>query len=446
MVYKMSQNRLNLNFQITGRKERLQYIQDYLSVIPFSPTNEEIETMSNYILWGVDEGGLNGRQEGIEIETKHKTWDSNGRVESLDALIESPGFNEASLRDSVENPPTKIPHQKLSRSLIRQVAPPNSLSTFEELWTQIDETEFLLNQYEILEGKRTEVRPQLLRRLNPSVQATLQARASSLGSYSALKLKHQLVELRREQYALKDSFSPTLLVQPQINFNEDGSTFLGEDVPIFPLGLRGENLRPTLARLVWREDRMPEPNDFTKEDLKEISTFLWKKQNVSHNGRFFDFEDEGHLYELFQFFEEIQDTCLDRKNEQARKFLDTLEMYVKLAELDETLGLILELKKLKRTNQQIAEEISTRLGKKYQPNYISTLYCKKCLVQIAAAAKTHREVLENVFFPENFKKCKDCGRVLLMNKENFVKRHRSNDGFSPRCKKCEKIKRDRSKE
>ena len=50
--------------------------------------------------------------------------------------------------------------------------------------------------------------------------------------------------------------------------------------------------------------------------------------------------------------------------------------------------------------------------------------------------------MENLCFPENFKQCKDCGEVLLMDEISFVKRSRSKDGFSPRCKRCEKIKRD----
>ena len=96
-------------------------------------------------------------------------------------------------------------------------------------------------------------------------------------------------------------------------------------------------------------------------------------------------------------------------------------------------------------NQDIADFVNKKYGKKYRANYISTLYCKKCLGSIAQTAKRHREVLENVFFPENFKKCKDCGKVLLVDEENFVRRSRSNDGFSPRCKKCEKIKRENKK-
>ena len=114
---------------------------------------------------------------------------------------------------------------------------------------------------------------------------------------------------------------------------------------------------------------------------------------------------------------------------------------VGLADLDPKEELILKRKIQGKSNQEIRDEINSKFGHKYQLNYISTLYCKKVLEKIAEAARIHREVCENLFFPENFKKCKDCGRVLLLDERSWMKRKRSNDGFSPRCKKCEKIKR-----
>jgi hypothetical protein len=123
-------------------------------------------------------------------------------------------------------------------------------------------------------------------------------------------------------------------------------------------------------------------------------------------------------------------------------FLRAAAMYRTLAALDPLLDDILSLKIKHSSNQDIADYINRKYNKRYQPNYISTLYCKKCLVEIAHTAERHREVLENIFFPENFKKCKDCGAILLLDEKNFVRRHRSKDGFSPRCKRCEKALRD----
>lgn len=44
--------------------------------------------MGKYILWGKDpDTGKNAKQMGIQLETKHGTWDDD-RIESLDSLLE----------------------------------------------------------------------------------------------------------------------------------------------------------------------------------------------------------------------------------------------------------------------------------------------------------------------------------------------------------------------
>ena len=45
----MAQNRLNLNWKISLRDERAQFIQDYINSIPFTPTDEELEMMFNQV-------------------------------------------------------------------------------------------------------------------------------------------------------------------------------------------------------------------------------------------------------------------------------------------------------------------------------------------------------------------------------------------------------------
>ena len=48
-------------------------------------------------------------------------------------------------------------------------------------------------------------------------------------------------------------------------------------------------------------------------------------------------------------------------------------------------------------------------------------------------------------FEENFKKCNGCGKILLVDAENFVRKSRSKDGFSTKCKKCDRADRQRKK-
>lgn len=434
-------NRLNLDFKLEGRQERLQYLRDYLDVIRFRPTEDELDMMAKYILWGKDEKtGLTAHKEGIELETRYKTW-SPRTVESLDALIEEPGFSETLFRKPTD-PPTRITRETFSRTSARQNAPSYLLPTFEKLWRQIDETELQLTFYEIQSGKRTApIRQPLLDRFKESELNDLKARALSLHPYTYLKLKHRLVELRREQYTYRDLYSQPIISQPTFTFSDDSYPTFGTEISVLPVGIPSS--KPLLQK-IFREDRFPEPSDFSQEELKELSNLLWAP--IPSTREFFDFRDENHLYQFYKIFDQLYD-ALDEVDEfsNLKDFLRAEQLYRKMADLSPILEDILNMKIRKKQNQEIANEVNRKYGKKYRSNYISTLYCKKCLASIARAASEHREVLENLFFEENFKKCKDCGRVLLMNESNFMRRARSNDGYSPRCKKCEKIKRNGGK-
>jgi hypothetical protein len=96
----------------------------------------------------------------------------------------------------------------------------------------------------------------------------------------------------------------------------------------------------------------------------------------------------------------------------------------------------LKLKKV--TNTDIAAEVNKRWGKTYTPNYISTIFRQRIIPRINAAAAYHKKLVSNVFFEEEFKTCADCGRTLLRDTDNFTRKARSKDGFTNRCKACEK--------
>ena len=51
-----------------------------------------------------------------------------------------------------------------------------------------------------------------------------------------------------------------------------------------------------------------------------------------------------------------------------------------------------------------------------------------------------------MFFSSMYRKCSKCGETLLICADNFVKKSRSQDGFTNICKRCEKKKRDEKKE
>ena len=124
-----------------------------------------------------------------------------------------------------------------------------------------------------------------------------------------------------------------------------------------------------------------------------------------------------------------------------RGLFKTFEWYKDRAQLTPLENEVFQLKMARNQNQTIADHINKKYQKTYNSNYISTIFHQKVLAKIQGAALLHQKYAENIFFPENFKKCKDCGETLLLDTEFFMRRKSSKDGFSCRCKKCDRILR-----
>ena len=435
----MPKNRLQLNFELESDVDRAQFVQEYMAGLTFTPTEAELETISNYILWGKTSNGKNAQQQG-EIEIKKWT---EKPVESLEALAEAPGFSETSLRP-LNEPPTRIQRVVFDRQLALQQAPPYLQQVYTDLFRQIDEIELELNYYELWVGKRKlPPREKLEQSFTEEERQSLNEKALRLSQFKYLKLRHLLVELRAQQYTYYDTYTTRIIPHPgarqPVLMSE--VLFIGEDISIYPIGLKSNT---SLSAKLFRDDREPAPPDFTEEDLKQISDLLWKPQTT----QYIDFTKPEHVLSIYLSRADLRDAVLEDPDGlygAAGRILDTLEYYEKRANLTPLQKDLLELKLKNIPNLEIAKYLNKTYNKTYNENYISTIFHQKIIPSIAAAAQAHREILENIFYPENFKKCKDCGRVLLMTSDNFMKQKKSSDGFAPRCKQCEKIKRSARK-
>ena len=439
--------RLNLNWQLEWRDERTGFINSYLNTLPFKPTEDELEMMGKYILWGKNrQNGLNGRQEGLQLETAAGTWDAEP-VESLDALLESPAFTESMLRRP-EDPVYKAPREVFSRSTARKLASPELLHELEQLWRLIDETELLITFYDLDHQKRTSPpRAQLLSRFNELEILSIHERAQHLNSYKYLQQKHYLVELRQRQYIYKDSYAPPMLSTPTFNTHiEDPTLFWDSDIQVLPLGLKYANSQ--LTQKLWRTDRFPEPKDFNDSELQELTKLLWRPARNSPYT--FNFENPVQLFLLDGVYlsarESLKTEGVHPLESNFNELLNTYDSYVALAQLPKVQLQLLNLKRQHISNEQISTILGEEFGHPYTVNYISTLYRQNVLGAIAKTAKKHREVCENLMFPENFKLCSDCGRWLLRDAENFTRKVKVKDGFDCRCKSCAKRLREKRKQ
>ena len=439
-------NRLHLDFSIPGTHERKAFVDEYVQRPEFirAPlTEDELETIANYILWGKDPDGTNVTQRGeIQIETRNKTWQRDD-TESLDAMMESPTFNEASLRRPTEAR-TKVAREVFSREDALAQCPSHMKPIFEELFTRIDRLEMQIHFYEFAHGKRKEEpRASLLRKFTDEEIDAARIVASSWNQFKYLKQRHLIVELRREQFTLRDSYVERHLrhTPPEPDLDPVSLDF-GAEIPVFPIGLIGE----PFSELVFKPAKELNPYTYTEQELDTLTRFYWKKKDKVRPVLFFDFGELEHVYELFGQWVELEeeiDTLPLESN--LKKLMDTLVYYVQLTELSEVQKEILDLKINKVKNQDIADQINKKYGRSYTANYISTIFRQKIIPQINETARFHALVIENMCFEENFKKCNGCGEWLLIDAQNFVRKSRSKDGFSTKCKKCDRADRQKKK-
>lgn len=444
-------NRLKLDFSLQYSDERAQFLEQYLAGETFSkqpPTEEELETMGNYVLWGKDrKTGLNAKQEGlVPLSSRSKDWDNDAKCESLDALMESPAFNEASL-ETLDAPQIKTKREVFSREDALKKCPDFLKEAFLTLFAAIDELDLKINYYEIQHGRRIkEPREELLHKFSDVQKAEFQECVTHWNQFMYLKQRHQLIEMRRQQYTLKDSYSTQLLpsMTPYVNEPIEPADFDAE-IEVLPLGTFNKSYA---ANLIFKEWDKLNPSSYSDEALKIVSDFYWKKHNYQPTGQqlFIDFRNLEHVYQIFQAFYELDNTKgEDRIENHTVYLLKALEYYVKAADLNDIQRDILNMKLKKVKNTDIAITINKQYQKSYTPNYISTIFRQRIIPKINEAAEYHAKIISNLFFPEEFKTCTCCGRTLLKDAENFTRKTRSKDGYTTRCKKCEKIARNKEK-
>lgn len=432
-------NRLKLDFTLESAKERVDFINTYIKQFD-DLTEKEITTIEEYLLWGKDENGI-AIGAGTGLETK---WSKPKEAESLDAVLENPALANSQLCSLNDAIVYKKNRDVFNRSEARKQAPPFILRIFEDLWRDIDETELEINFYEERTGKRKNPpRDELVKRFTNEEVELIRARSQKLNQYRYLKLRHKLKELRVEQFTIRDSYRSTFNITQSIYSPKEKTFVFDYDVEVLPLGIK----EGQVGYLIF--DINFDPGALTEKQLRMISDLIWKKKK-NQNERVFDFRNLEMVYQLYLFKEDLNDRVekidYDHLVENNLKgLIDTLKFYESIANLTDIQREILRLKEQKKKNTDIAAYINEKYGKSYTANYISTIFKQKIISKINEAVKLHQDTIENCFFEENFKACCDCGRILLLDSRNWVKKARSKDGFQNRCKRCEHEMRRKKK-
>lgn len=318
--------------------------------------------------------------------------------------MENPAFDETIFSKNKTVYKSSKP-EKIDREKCKEI------EGMEELWKEIDRIDHLLK---VSQGK---------------IETAASEEIPQLDSKQLYHLNHQLIELRKQQYILRDSVFPEQ--QPRKNYKNyyDNPVDFQMEYPVFPCGvMREENdqtfLKPYLSNLNFKAIDLEK----TIEDLKL-------------NGKpYFDFRDKEHIYQLCLAYYEIKDQVKDQPDSILNNLLWTLDFYIEKANLTDQQKLIVEGKKLRLLNKDICQKLMDELGIYHQENYVSTIWNRACGL-IAQAADLHYDEWCCKDYEKAWKVCSCCGEKLLRDPRNFVRKARAIDGLTHRCKKCDAKKR-----
>lgn len=86
-------------------------------------------------------------------------------------------------------------------------------------------------------------------------------------------MRHQLVDLRREQYTLRDSFAPIILTETApAPYTPEEIPQMDCEVAVLPLGTKNNS---ELRGWIFRNWDELIPANYTEDMLEQISTYYW---------------------------------------------------------------------------------------------------------------------------------------------------------------------------
>lgn len=396
---------VQLDFSIPTSAGRRDFVKKYMEDNKDKRfSSADLETIANYILYGKDEDtgeSVVDRKE-VEIKTKYNSY-AKKAPESLDELIESPTFDERIFVRDKNRYKTIKP--KIDREKDADV--PGMV----QLWESIDRFQHIIDANT---GKIDD----------PA--------APKLTSVELYKWKHMVIDLRRQQFYLRDMVKPTICMFGtnarkvyQIESNSDIPWDLeGSDFSIAPLGV-----------LISGDEKFVNPKEY-------------RGPNYEYNkeAKFtIDFRNYEHIYYLLENYEDLRISATNKPESTIGFLLDTLDFYIERANLSEPKKIILEYKKNKVQNEIIRKRLEKDFGLTHSANYISTIWKQKICKEIAEAAQLHYDYYLNREKTFAWKKCNQCGKIKLKDTREFMRKSRSSDGLARRCKECDKANRLKNK-
>lgn len=344
----------------------MEYIKKILSEIPKEQQSPAfLEYLSNYIL----EGANKEERKKKRILTDNRMYTINKRETSYEGLMEKFETTPDAVYDLFTDNKNQFLVPKISIT-------PKDLAEVPGLADLVETIKKLEDEYKKAAGHRKYI------------------------------LRKEIIDLRRQQYMLKQSY----YCPPQSN----------------------------------AQNRYP---NTSSPDFHE-SYSINSNQEVEASGNL-SLGNPDHISLLLCNYSDLKMDSYENFNSDMYYILQDLEQCADAA-LETEQPMYYEIMQLKidgLSNAEIHEALAEKFGETFTPEYISCVWRKKIPKLIAEEAK-RRYLIYHFTFVERgkWKRCSCCGQIKLAHPIFFSKNSASKDGFYSICKDCRSMKAKMKKE
>lgn len=384
-----------LDMSIYRDVDRCAAVENILADLDITPSDRDLEQMADYIICGKDDDDLNLFQKGLAYmgTTRYSSFrKKSDKHVSLDAFTDPSGEPLSIAREPIKytNPHTRIDHTT-----------DGWIPGMQQLWETID-------------------------RLTEQLAAIKPFLGDQSMSYRYYKMRHHLIQTRKDQFFLKDAYLPPIAVH---SIAPTGPTQWDWDTDAF-YWLTPEQWR----RKVDTCYRTIDPDISNWERDGELVKWHIRRHK-------FNWQDPLHVKALIRLYSDLYPQFWNKPYMDTRLLLLDLERYASLICLPPQWRTVLDETLAGASNPSIQRTLQRLYGCTLSVNYINCIIGERIPQRIAAYAT--RQHASHVWDGAR-KKCAQCGRDLPKTNLFFSHNVRYADQLAPICVECaERIAQER---